>query len=202
MNKKNKVKAIVAFAVALAFILPTSAVFANEGTLQTTVVSIDPSMQAVEKYDSFTVDVYVEPGEPISGVQADLYFDHTLIQAVSVVEGDIFSGYNTWFSPGTIDNVNGKIAYFYNTILDPVAVSDPGVFVTISFTSLDKLGTSPLDLDAVKVIDFWGVAVPIIVNDGSVTVEEFFNLTISVDGSGTTDPLPGQHSYESGAVVH
>jgi len=209
MHKNNKIKAVIAFAVALAFLAPGSAVFASdEGTFaDNTIVSIDPATLPVEKDMSFTVDVYVIPGdvtgnpEGITGVQCDLYFNQTLIRADLVTEGDIFSGYNTWFGPGTIDNVNGKIDDIYNTILDDAAHSDPGVFVTISFTSLDKLGTSPLDLDEVIVIDYDGDPVIVDVNDGSVTVEEFFSLTISVDGSGETVPAAGAHTYPSGEIV-
>jgi len=209
MHKRNKIKIIVAFAIALTFILPTSAIFVNDKgtlTLGDTIVSIDPSTQIVDKEESFTVDVYVEPGEPISGVQFDLYFDQTIIQAVSVTEGDLFSGHTVIFEPGTIDNGNGTIKGVYGVIIDLLPLpTDPDVFCTISFTSLDKIGISPLDLDAVIVIDYSGDPVPIVVNDGIVAVgcsPEYFDLTISVNGHGTTVPTPGVHTYIVTTVVN
>jgi len=82
MNKKNIYKAIVAIAVALAFILPTSAAFANSDNplapLANTMVSVDPPTQAVEKGETFNVFVYIEPGDPVASVGIDfIYFDET-----------------------------------------------------------------------------------------------------------------------------
>ena len=201
MNKKNKLKAIVAIAVALAFLAPGSAVFASdEATFADTIVSIDPLTQTAEKGNSFTVDVFVEPGEAIAGVQLGLYFDQTTIQADLVTEGDLFSGSTTLFEPGIIDNVAGTITGTYGVVIMGSLPTDPGVFCIISFTALDS-GISPLDLDAVKVIDGSGDPVPIVVNDGSVTVEEYAYLTISVDGEGDTVPAPGVHQFTLGTDV-
>jgi len=100
--------------------------------------------------------------------------------------------------------VNGKIDDIYNTILDDAAHSDPGVFVTISFTALAKSGTSPLDLDDVIVIDYDGDPVIVDVNDGNVTVDVetiYYTLDITIEGSGTTYPLPGTYSHITGTVV-
>ena len=209
MQKNNKLKAIVAIAVTLAFILPTSAVFVNdEATFVDTTVSIDPLTQTVDKETAFTVDVYVVPGEPIAGVQFDLFFDETIIHAVSVVfpPGYIFEGHSVMRDIGTIDNVAGKIGYVYCSVTDELPLpEDPGVFVTISFTSLVKSGTSILDLGGIiKVTDYYGDPVPIVVNDGSVTVDVepiYYTLDITVEGSGTTDPLPGTYSHITGTVV-
>jgi len=55
MNKKSRYKAIIAFAVALAFILPTSAVFANVGTIGSTSNSentIDINKNDIEEMNS------------------------------------------------------------------------------------------------------------------------------------------------------
>jgi len=65
MHKNNKIKAVIAFAVALAFLAPGSAMFASDEAtfIDETIVSIDPSTQKAEKGDPFTVDVYVVPGD-------------------------------------------------------------------------------------------------------------------------------------------
>ena len=206
MNNKNKLKAIVAFAVALAFMVPTSAVFVNDDVmLEDTTVSIDPAAQTVDKETSFTVDVYVVPSEPISGVQFDLFFDETIIHAVSVVfpPGYIFEGHDVTKNPGIINNVNGEIMGVYCSVNDWLPLpTEPGVFVTISFTSLVKSGTSLLDLGGIiKVMDYEGDAVTIIVNDGSVTVADFYDLDISHTGDGVTDPDTGTYIHASGAEV-
>jgi len=99
--------------------------------------------------------------------------------------------------------VNGKIDDIYNTILDDAAHSDPGVFVTISFTALAKSGTSPLDLDEVIVIDYDGDPVIVDVNDGNVTVEPVvcYTLTINIVGSGFVTKDPEQATYHYGDNV-
>ena len=215
MNRKNKIKAIVAFAVALAFLAPGSAVFASdESTFGDTIVSIDPLTQTVDKEKSFTVDVLIDPdiyhpdGDGASGAQFDLFFDETIIHAVSVVfpPGYIFEGHDVTKNPGIINNVNGEIMGVYCSVNDWLPLpTEPGVFVTISFTSLVKSGTSLLDLGGIiKVTDYDGDPLPIVVNDGSVTVDVetiYYTLDITVEGSGTTDPLPGTHSYITGTVV-
>ncbi|GAI45048.1 unnamed protein product, partial [marine sediment metagenome] len=120
--KKSRLKVVVAFAVVLVFILPGSAVFAN---VSDTIVSISPDSQDVEKGTSFTVDVFIEPGEPVTAAQFfHLYFDETLIQADSVTEGDLFSGHGTWFDAGIIDNVNGEIKDVFGLITDGTNVTD------------------------------------------------------------------------------
>jgi len=170
-----------------------------------TIVSISPSAQTVEKGETFTISVYVEPAEDIMGVSFDyLYFDPTLIHANSVTEGNLFDPHPTLFNAGIIDNVNGKITDVYGSTALVQTVNETGYFCNISFTAQQQLGTSDLDLDGVAVSDAAGNPVPIAVNDGEVTVWEYFeyfDLTMSVVGSGTTTPAAGVHSYLCGTVV-
>jgi len=168
-----------------------------------TIVSISPSAQTVEKGETFTVDVYVEPSEPIIGVSFDhLYFDASLVHANSVTEGDLFDPHATFFIAGAIDNGAGEIGLTSGVTVPVQTVTDPGTFCTIEFTAQQQLGTSDLDLEGVLVSDAGGSPTPITVNDGEVTVEEYFDLTMSVVGSGTTTPAsPGVYGYASGTIV-
>jgi len=51
-----------------------------------TIVSILPSVQTVEKGETFDVFVYIEPGEPVASVAIDfIYFDETLLQVTRVL---------------------------------------------------------------------------------------------------------------------
>jgi len=139
-----------------------------------TNVSIDPSSQTVGPGDSFTVDIYVEPGEPIMGVAFWLSFDPSLIHADSVTEGDLFDPYNTIFNPGSIDNVAGVISNVWGIIWESGSnptVSDPGVFCTISFTAQSSTGTSVLGLDNVQATNATGEYTTINVYNGSVTIQ-------------------------------
>ena len=138
-----------------------------------TIIGFNPISQTVNPSESFSVDIYCTPGQPIKAFELRLSFDASLIQAILVEEGDIFNNYSTFFNGGTIDNIAGNIIDIYGLILGDGNVSEPGTLVTITFTSKTKSGTSVLEfLDVGK---WTGVTnetgyVPITVNSGSVVV--------------------------------
>ena len=206
MHKENKLKAVVAIAVALAFMLPTAAVFANDVVLANTKVRFEPPSQTVEKAETFDASYYIEPTDYIMGANfVTISFDPTLLQANSVTEGDFFDsvGGAMMFSGGTINNTAGTIKDGYALVLAGNAVNTNGSLFVISFTAQNKLGTSALTLSGVSVKNASGVNIAVTVEDGSVTVDDFFDLTMSVDGSGTTTPAEGgPYTYVNSTVVN
>jgi len=132
-------------------------------------VFVDPVSQTVEVGDSFDIYVNCSPDQPIRAYQFSLSFDPLLIQCDSVVEGDIFNGYTTFFGYVDIDNTVGVIELVYNAIVGAGNIIEPGSFAVISFSTVDGPGTSILDLYSVKVEDEIG-PVTISVFDGSVTI--------------------------------
>ena len=92
-------KVVVAVIVALVFLLPGSAAFTHMKSsdvrpLVDTIVSISPAMQDVDTGETFTVDIYVVPGQPIIGMSVgSLSFNPALIHANSVTEGNLFAGH-------------------------------------------------------------------------------------------------------------
>jgi len=206
MHKKNRYKAIVAFVVALAFMLPTSAMFANDVTndvtSQVTKVRFEPPSQTVETGETFTASYYIEPTDWIIGANfVNITFDPTLLQADSVTKGTFFGGKEIMFSGGAIDNTLGTISDGFALVLVADAVNADGSVFVISFTAKDKLGTSALVMNGVTIKNNTGVSIPITVESGSVTVGETVMLTIGVDGQGTTVPVPGVHNCTPGTVV-
>jgi hypothetical protein len=142
--------------------------------LAQTGVSVSPTTQNVNQGDPFTIDITVNPDTPILGVQFDLSFDPSLVEANSVTEGDLLNqdGASTFFDPGTIDNAAGTITGVAGAIIGGgVPVSGSGTFATVSFTAKMVDGTSPLDLSNVVVGDSAG-EVPSTANDGNVIVGE------------------------------
>ena len=138
-----------------------------------TEVWISPPSQTVNT-GPFTIDVVVDPTVPIAGVQFDISFNSTLIEAVSVTEGPLLglSGCPTFFWPPTINNSAGTITGFAGTALGTgCSVSTVGTFATINFTADHLDGISPLDLLNVKVVDLDGNPVPIVVYNGEVEVD-------------------------------
>jgi hypothetical protein len=156
-----------------------------------TAVYIDPSTQTIAPGGTFTVDVYSDPSEPIKSFEFRVSFDHTLVHANSITEGNIFDGYTTFFNEGTIDNTAGTIQDIYGLIVGSGTVSTLGTFISISFTALSSSGTSTIDLSNVGVTDDSGY-IPIVVTDGSVQISESNHPPIysSISPSNGTTNIP------------
>jgi hypothetical protein len=123
--------------------------------------------------EQFTVDIAVEPGTAIAGMQFNLAFDPSVVTADSVAEGDLLSqgGLSTYFNFGTINNVAGTISGVAGAITEPgQSVSTPGIFATITMTASTEGGTSPLTLSGVVVGDINGEAVDITVESGEAAI--------------------------------
>jgi hypothetical protein len=140
--------------------------------IDTTIISINPSSQSISKGDSFSVNISVDPGEPINGVAFAMSFDPSFIKVDEVTEGNLFNGFTTFFNPGIIDNVAGTINSVYGlTIPATNTVTDPGTFCIISFTAQNNIGTSVLDLIDVCITDANGECIgDIVIDNGSITV--------------------------------
>ena len=169
MIKRFHVLRIIAVFLLLALILiPGSLVFA-EGV---TTVSIS-GPQEVNPGEQFTIDIQVEPGAEIAGVQFNLAFDSSLLTVDSVAEGNLLSqnGASTYFSPGTIDNVSGDISGVAGAITTPgQVVSTSGTFAVITLTASTSGGTSTLTLSNVVVGDINGQPVQVNVVSGQVSI--------------------------------
>ena len=111
-----------------------------------TTIAISPASQSVGVGDTFTVDVNVDPDQPIRGVQCYLTFDSSMLQAQQVTEGDIFSGYTTFFIGGTINNTAGEIRGIASTILGAGNTTAQGTFATVTFEAV-AAGTATIDFN-------------------------------------------------------
>ncbi len=135
-----------------------------------TFVNITPCWQKVNVNDTFVVNVTVMPSVAIAGVQFDLSFNASLLEVVSVEEGNLFNGYSTFFINGSIDNTNGKINDVYGAIIVPGGnVSNAGTFAKITFRA-KKEGLSYLNLSDVVVGNVTANPVAIKINNGSVEI--------------------------------
>jgi hypothetical protein len=169
-HRRNVTKSlIILLALSLVLALPGLAMAAGE-----TVVSVATPGQ-VEAGEQFVVNVVVEPGAEIAGVQFDLAFDPSLVTVESVAEGSLLSqgGAATYFSSGSIDNVSGNIDGVAGAIITPgQAVSAAGTFAVITVTAGPEGGTCPFTLSGVIAGDVNGQPVEISVVDGQVTINQ------------------------------
>ena len=138
-------------------------------TAAPTQVRINPLSQTVNASTSFSVTVNCVPEEPVKAFELKLSFNPSLVQVISVSEGDIFDGYTTFFSPGVIDNSVGTIVNIYNLIVGPGNITGAGSLVVINCTARSTSGTSPLSLYDVRLTNETGY-IDISVSSGSVTV--------------------------------
>ncbi len=153
----------------LTLVLLSSAITITIKAEDLTSVLINPSTLSVSPGDTFTIDVYCVPRQEIKAFEFKLSFDSSLVQANEVVEGNIFDGHYTFFNAGIIDNTAGTIVNIFNLIIGLESVSDPGTFVSISFTALSNPGTSIIDIYDAGVTNESGY-ISIVVNDGEVTI--------------------------------
>lgn len=164
-----------------------------------TLVQVSPLSKTVSAGQTFTLDIACTPGQPIKAYELKVLFNPTLLQANSVSEGTIFTGYTTFFNDGTINNTAGTIVDVYGLILGVGSVTTPGSLVSISFTAHLSSGTSSISLSDVGVTNET-TYVPITVTNGTVTLREF-TLGVTLDGSGSVTKNPNQATYAYGTVV-
>jgi len=144
------------------------------GEVTAPAVSIEPSLNSVNRTDTFSVNVVVYPaGKAVSGVQVKLSFDKSVVNLNSAVVGTFLGSSPLQFA-NKIDNTNGTLELAYTIAGGDSAKSANGTFATLTFTVKSDAanGSSNLDLTMAKLVD--GSANPIagvVMNDGQVVVE-------------------------------
>jgi len=185
--KKSKLNVLAVTIMLLTIFFAVTTVIADD--FETTIVSVDPSSQTVSSEETFTIDIYCNPGQPIKSFEFKLSFDASLLQVNSIIEGDIFNGYTTFFNPGTINNSAGSIVDIYGLITGKGNVTGNGTFVSISVTAKDATGTSSIGLYDAGVTNETEY-IPLEVNNGTVQVDatapEFGDNSPSTGHTGDT----------------
>ena len=146
-------------------------------------VSVDPrigytfSKPHIYIGDTFTLDFNVENIHNLGGWQFDIAFDHTVLEAVEVNEGDFLKtqGGATFFQRGTIQNRSGKIAGLSAARLSEDGVSGTGTLLSVTFTA-KSAGRAQLRLDNLQFASITG---------NPITAESH-GIVITVEGRLTT----------------
>jgi hypothetical protein len=131
---------VIAFSPLLAFAIST--------------VSIQPPVSTVDVGSFFDVFVNISSVSDLYAFQFDIGFDPAILSAIDVTEGPFLpSGGTTSFFPGFIDNAAGTISFTADTLIGAISgVSGDGTLATLSFHAF-ALGTSPVDLSNVILLD-------------------------------------------------
>lgn len=156
-------------------------------TEMNTLVKLTPSKPVVKIGESFDLNIEIQPSQSdnVAGVQFDLSFNPAVLKIDSVQEGDIFKqgGTQSYFMPGTVDNVSGTLKDVAGcTIGAGHTVTNPGIFAVIKCTAL-KDGESVLSLSNITVANMEALVLPfdLDVTQLNVTVPEDLNQDGKVD---------------------
>ena len=102
---------------------------------------LTPQQSIIHFNETFTVDVIINVTE-VYTAQCWICFNSTLLEAVSVENGNIF----TTFDGGIIDNNAGIISDITGFSITPIDASGGKVFATITFQAKEKVGISSIEL--------------------------------------------------------
>ncbi len=111
-------------------------------------------------------------------MQSTLSFNPAVVEALEIREGNLFKqgGASTYFQPGNINNLQGKISSVAGVITTPGGeVSEAGTFATITFKGKSN-GITALELTKVILGNKEGQAVP-------VTVSSCITMVITEPGA-------------------
>ncbi len=153
-----------------------------------TLVSISPSTQQLDEGQNFVISVYVvpEPDVPASGAQFTLQFDSSLVNVISVTEGDLFNqaGATTIFDAGTIDNSQGIVTDVYALILGKSNITTSGILANINLVALNNSGTCTFEMSNVIISNSAGQSLPITVSNGNADVGDVTTTPTDGDANG------------------
>jgi hypothetical protein len=136
------------------------------------LVSIQPASLVVPLGQSFTLDIDIADVTELFSFQFDLMFHPGVLAAASITEGAFLpSGGSTVFLAGTIDNTSGTISVTAGSLIGFLpGVQGSGTLATVNFQAL-ALGTSPIALANVILLDTSLADITPNISDGAVTVQ-------------------------------
>ena len=140
-----------------------------------------PSETVVDKDLVFTITIFIEPGQPVKGLEGEIYFNPHVFQIINITEGDFFSPHPTYFKNGTIDNVNGTVKKLYSVILGQFNTTVNGNFVSINISAVNESYSY-------IILNKWGVCnetqyVGIETNNGRIIVKgDYYPYDLNEDG--------------------
>ena len=146
-------------------------------------VSVSPQTITASAGDTFTVDIVVDSaGGDVYGAQYELYFDNTILNATSQVQGTFLGqdGESTNVFVNTIDNTLSKIVYSEARMGSPAGVTGSGVLASITFKTI-KSGTSALTLSYVMVMDSNSEEIVTTVNSGTCMIGDVMSEATYTD---------------------
>jgi hypothetical protein len=135
-------------------------------------ISVVPSASVVAPGETFSLDVYIDPKQPVTGGQLNLHYS-TLASVTSVRDGGLFKtgGLSNTFQSGTIDNSAGVLRNVYSAIMGSGTVSTPGSMATVNMVAGASSGMLELTLSNVVLSDAYSNPAPYDITYASILVD-------------------------------
>ena len=159
-------------------------------------INVEPVYLEVFQGDNFTVNVTVYPqGSEVYSASYTLYFNNTLLNAISQTQGEFLRQDDQSSSVWTdeIDNTIGKIEYAESRSGTDVGVTDSGVLTTITFQAIGEEGDSPLNISYLEgelLYSTYG-SIPTDINNGTCKIGDIIGQTPTPTPT-TTTPMQTQ----------
>jgi hypothetical protein len=120
----------------------------------------------------FTVDVAVDNVTDLYGFSVSLYYNTTLLDAVSTAEGSFLNSQgDTWVVKDYVNDTEGHVRYAVTLLGAPSGVNGSGTLFTVTFrATTTTVGTSNLTLQNTDLGDYNADTIDHAVMDGSVTI--------------------------------
>ena len=141
-------------------------------TAEYSSISISPSTTTVAPGESFSLDVYIDPTQALTGSQFDLQYSQ-LASISTVDEGDLFtaSGLATTFQYDSISNAEGLLDNVYAAIVGSGTITSPGVMATIEMVAGSSSGIMDIGLTNVILSDANSNPAGYTVSDATVLID-------------------------------
>ena len=133
--------------------------------------------------DTFTLNLNVENVTDFAGWQADIAYDHNVLETIEVTESNFLKaeGGNTLFEDGTIDNRIGKITGLFSARISESGVSGTGTLLSVTFKAKAG-GKTQVTLENFEFSSISGAIIPAVPADITITVGEYPAWDVNQDG--------------------
>ncbi|WP_292465077.1 putative Ig domain-containing protein [Methanolobus sp.] len=135
-------------------------------------ISVVPSASVVAPGETFSLDMYIDPKQPVTGAQLNMHYS-TLASVTSVRDGGLFKvdGLTSTFQSGIIDNSAGVVRDVYSAVTGSGAVSTAGSMATVDMVAGASSGMLELTLSNVVLSDAYSNPAPYDITYASILVD-------------------------------
>jgi hypothetical protein len=110
--------------------------FGTQGQAGITTLTVNVTTGEYHQGDNINVSIICTPDSYVKAWECKLNFNNNVLNAVQVEEGNFFSGYDTFFNAGIIDNTQGTIINMYNLVMGQGNVTGAGIIVNVTFQAI------------------------------------------------------------------